>query len=478
MNVEAATQVGTGLTCGQALDGAIVGDTAAYECHSRTDDFESVVYDSGADALYVTSGGCCSAEICRPGYPNHPTVWKLTRQSGHFVPTSWQALPETQDPTAAGMRPGTGMYFGKGSKIKTYDFATNVLGTDKSLSVSNIVGLKFIDSSTVFVTTATANTASGRTTNTSDSTIHRFNISGSTWTEDTTWKFPLKGSGMIDARDLEIIGDTFYVSDGYDSRANGDHPIYLYSLGSATAQFVASPNTGNRPLAVQFFDTSTGTPTGWAWDFDNNGSVDSTLQHPSHTYTSAGTYTAKLTVSYGAATLSTTQAITVKIPTGAPGGYLLDGWGGLHKVTIGNGATPANVSGGPYWVGWDIARGVAVLPNDKAGLVLDGRGGLHVFHIGANTNQVTISGGPYWSTWDIARGVSVLPNGKGGYIVDGAGGIHPFAIGNNPLPPAAKGAPYWPGQDRARGLIISADGRVPTPSTRPASSGRSGSTAA
>ena len=118
-----ATQVGTGHTCAQALDAGIPGDTGANECLSRTDDFESVVYDPTADVLYATSGGCCTAGL-PSGYPMHPTVWKLTRQGGHFRPSQWQALPEGQDPTAAGWRPGVGFVFGKGSKIKTYDFAT------------------------------------------------------------------------------------------------------------------------------------------------------------------------------------------------------------------------------------------------------------------------------------------------------------------------------------------------------------------
>ena len=51
-------------------------------------------------------------------------------------------------------------------------------------------------------------------------------------------------------------------------------------------------------LTVQFTDQSTGPgPLTCAWDFDNDGSVDSTEQNPSHTYNAAGTYTVKLTVS-------------------------------------------------------------------------------------------------------------------------------------------------------------------------------------
>ncbi len=63
-----------------------------------------------------------------------------------------------------------------------------------------------------------------------------------------------------------------------------------------TAAFSATPLSGAAPLTVAFTDASTGAVTGYAWDFDNNGVVDSTEKNPNYTYTSAGTYTVKLTV--------------------------------------------------------------------------------------------------------------------------------------------------------------------------------------
>ena len=80
------------------------------------------------------------------------------------------------------------------------------------------------------------------------------------------------------------------------------------------ASFTASPTSGPAPLAVTFTDTSTGGPTLWLWDFGDGGT--STLQNPSHTYASAGTYTVSLTISKAGAsdTETKTDYITVTSP--------------------------------------------------------------------------------------------------------------------------------------------------------------------
>ena len=86
------------------------------------------------------------------------------------------------------------------------------------------------------------------------------------------------------------------------------------------ADFTATPLSGDAPLAVAFTDASTGTPTSWAWDFENDGTIDSTEQNPSHTYTAAGNYTVNLTVTNAAGSNSTIKAdyITVTAPATFP----------------------------------------------------------------------------------------------------------------------------------------------------------------
>jgi len=54
------------------------------------------------------------------------------------------------------------------------------------------------------------------------------------------------------------------------------------------ASFTMSETIGNKPLTVQFTDTSTNTPTTWHWELgDGNGSI---VQNPLHTFYNGGQY--------------------------------------------------------------------------------------------------------------------------------------------------------------------------------------------
>ncbi len=71
---------------------------------------------------------------------------------------------------------------------------------------------------------------------------------------------------------------------------------YREASTAPVAAFNASPINGTAPLNVTFTDQSTGNVTSYAWDFNNDGTVDSTDKNPAYTYVTAGTYTVKLTV--------------------------------------------------------------------------------------------------------------------------------------------------------------------------------------
>ncbi len=93
----------------------------------------------------------------------------------------------------------------------------------------------------------------------------------------------------------------------YSSRQGTNAPqlIVGYEAGGTpeiapVAAFSATPRSGPAPLSVTFSDASTNQPTSWAWDFQNNGTIDSTAQNPVFAYGTDGTYSVKLTASNGA----------------------------------------------------------------------------------------------------------------------------------------------------------------------------------
>ena len=90
------------------------------------------------------------------------------------------------------------------------------------------------------------------------------------------------------------------------------------SAAAPVANFVATVTSGTSPLPVQFVDSSTNAPTTWLWSFGDGGS--STLQNPSHMYTTAGTYTVTLTATNaaGSNTISQTGYITVSKVAAVP----------------------------------------------------------------------------------------------------------------------------------------------------------------
>jgi hypothetical protein len=133
----------------------------------------------------------------------------------------------------------------------------------------------------------------------------------------------------------------------------------------------------------------------------------------------------------------------VAVRSSGAGGYVLDGWGGVHAF----GDAPSATSSA-YWGGWDIARGIALRADGVSGYVLDGWGGVHPFG-----GAPAVKASAYWAGWDIARGIVLDASGAGGYVLDGWGGLHPFGDAK----PVAVSA-FWAGWDIARGVVMRSDG--------------------
>lgn len=101
------------------------------------------------------------------------------------------------------------------------------------------------------------------------------------------------------------------------------------------AGFSAVPTNGDAPLTVQFTDESIGNITGYAWDFENDGIVDSTEQNPGYTYTAAGTYTVNLTVASTAGAASEIKADYITVTVAAPvAGFVANATTGTAPLVV------------------------------------------------------------------------------------------------------------------------------------------------
>jgi PKD repeat protein len=139
---------------------------------------------------------------------------------------------------------------------------------------------------------------------------------------------------------------TLIATNGLGSSAmytqNGAIVVSTASAGVPVASFTRTPSSGTAPLSVTFTDTSTNSPTSWAWNFGDG--TTSTLQNPVHSYAAAGTYAVTHSASNASGTSSIlTQAASVTVTTASVGEVLA--FSGTTFVQAA-GATPAHVPRG------------------------------------------------------------------------------------------------------------------------------------
>lgn len=71
--------------------------------------------------------------------------------------------------------------------------------------------------------------------------------------------------------------------------------LTLSGIDVPEARLATGTLEGTSPFIVELRDLSTGVPTAWSWDFGDG--MTSTLQNPTHTYTTSGAFTVSLSVS-------------------------------------------------------------------------------------------------------------------------------------------------------------------------------------
>jgi hypothetical protein len=121
----------------------------------------------------------------------------------------------------------------------------------------------------------------------------------------------------------DIQGIVYY----YGTATGGPMPVANFSASAA-------PSVG---APVTFTDTSTGSPTGWNWDFGDPspGTISATTQNPTHTFLQPRTYTVTLSAGNANGTNSITKQVTIAPAQNAcqPGSSTLCLQDGRFQVT-------------------------------------------------------------------------------------------------------------------------------------------------
>ena len=122
--------------------------------------------------------------------------------------------------------------------------------------------------------------------------------------------------GLLGGKFLDLIGNPWVIAGIVATAIAIPVSINNASNEPMQAEFSASPLSGTAPLIVQFTDESTGDVSYWEWDFDNDGTVDSTEHNPTYTYLNPGVYTVSLTAGNGTSSTETKThyIIIVSIP--------------------------------------------------------------------------------------------------------------------------------------------------------------------
>ncbi|MFZ5551976.1 MAG: PKD domain-containing protein, partial [Bacteroidota bacterium] len=119
---------------------------------------------------------------------------------------------------------------------------------------------------------------------------------------------------MIAFRNHGRYGQALYIDNVNITGVGGGSP--------PVASFTGSPTTICAGQSVTFTDNSTNTPTSWSWTFPGGTPATSTLQNPTVTYNTPGTYNVTLTATNasGSNTLTQNNYITVNAVPAATAG--------------------------------------------------------------------------------------------------------------------------------------------------------------
>jgi PKD repeat protein len=166
------------------------------------------------------------------------------------------------------------------------------------------------------------------------------------------------------------------------------------------ASFNYSPPIGPAPLAVTFNDTSTGTPTIWAWDY-GDGTVASVQNPPPHSFLVPGPYTVRLTVTNPGGSDTVTHVVQANVVCPTPlSSFTVSPMIGVKNVTqfdtTNNSLNMATVGCNNIW-SWNFGDGTGISSSQSPANHIYTKRGTYTIELtasnlaGSSTSQRTVT---------------------------------------------------------------------------------------
>ena len=237
--------------------------------------------------------------------------------------------------------------------------ATNAVGSDAEIKTSYITVNPVVAPTAAFTANKQSGTAPLTVTFTDQSTgtaplTYAWDYTNDGVNESTTrnpsFTYSNAGTYTVRLTTTNAGGSDAEIKTGYISVSPA--PV------APTAAFTSDKQSGIAQLTVLFTDQSTGTaPLTYAWDFTNDGVNDNTTQNPSHTYSSAGTYTVRLTATNAGgsdAEIKTGYIIVTAVPVAPTAAFTSNTQSGTVPLTVT--FTDQSTGTAPLTYAWDFTN--------------------------------------------------------------------------------------------------------------------------
>ena len=248
----------------------------------------------------------------------------------------------------------------------------------------------------------------------------------------TSWAWDFDGDSVVDSTE-QNPAFTFTTPGVYTVRLTATNAVsentvtktdLVTAIGAPVVDFTATPTSGPSALTVDFTDASSTAaevaPDSWAWDFDNDGNVDSVLQNPQFTYGAPGTYAVTLTATNAAGSTSETKSDFVQVFAPVIAGFTSSPTSGAAPLSV----TFTNTSTGANSYSWDFGDGSPVVTTQDPTHVFSAGGTFTVTLTatgpgGVSTDTDTINvGGSVNATFSLTPSSGSASSGYAGETVD------------------------------------------------------------